>query len=66
METVACLAVLGSTIFVAMNKSSIVKVINAFTLDCQQEFSISHVVNKALSSKFVVLRFFKRISLNMF
>uniref|UniRef100_A0A915PZP2 DH domain-containing protein n=1 Tax=Setaria digitata TaxID=48799 RepID=A0A915PZP2_9BILA len=49
METVVCLAVMGSTIFVAMNKSSIVKVINAFTLDCQQEFSISHVVNKALS-----------------
>ncbi|VDO12222.1 unnamed protein product, partial [Brugia timori] len=49
METVVCMAVLGSTIFVAMNKSSIVKVINAFTLDCQQEFSISHVVNKALS-----------------
>ncbi|VDN89347.1 unnamed protein product [Brugia pahangi] len=49
MEMVVCMAVLGSTIFVAMNKSSIVKVINAFTLDCQQEFSISHVVNKALS-----------------
>ncbi|VBB27934.1 unnamed protein product [Acanthocheilonema viteae] len=56
METVACLAVLGSTIFVAMNKSSIVKVIDAFTLDCQQEFSISHVVNKALSSSEDIIR----------
>uniref|UniRef100_A0A0R3RQH3 DH domain-containing protein n=1 Tax=Elaeophora elaphi TaxID=1147741 RepID=A0A0R3RQH3_9BILA len=56
MEMVACLAVLGSTIFVAMNKSSIVKVINAFTLDCQQEFSISHVVNKALSSSDDIIR----------
>lgn len=61
MEAVACLAVFGSTIFVAMNKSSIVKVIDAFTLDCQQEFSISHVVNKALSSKFTVIFLFKRI-----
>lgn len=49
-EAVACIAVLGSTIFVAMNKSTIVKVINAFTLECLLEFSISHVVNKALSS----------------
>ncbi|VIO91581.1 Uncharacterized protein BM_BM5183 [Brugia malayi] len=56
METVVCMAVLGSTIFVAMNKSSIVKVINAFTLDCQQEFSISHVVNKALSSSEDIIR----------
>uniref|UniRef100_A0A1I7VT66 DH domain-containing protein n=1 Tax=Loa loa TaxID=7209 RepID=A0A1I7VT66_LOALO len=56
METVACLAVLGSTIFVAMNKSSIVKVISAFTLVCQQEFSISHVVNKALSSSEDIIR----------
>uniref|UniRef100_A0AAF5PPN3 DH domain-containing protein n=1 Tax=Wuchereria bancrofti TaxID=6293 RepID=A0AAF5PPN3_WUCBA len=56
METVVCLAVLGSTIFVAMNKSSIVKVINAFTLDCQQEFSISHIVNKALSSSEDIIR----------
>uniref|UniRef100_A0A8R1U228 DH domain-containing protein n=1 Tax=Onchocerca volvulus TaxID=6282 RepID=A0A8R1U228_ONCVO len=56
METVSCLAVLGSTIFVAMNKSSIVKVINAFTLDCQQEFSVSHVVNKALSSSEDIIR----------
>ncbi|CAG9530381.1 unnamed protein product [Cercopithifilaria johnstoni] len=56
METVTCLAVLGSTIFVAMNKSSTVKVINAFTLGCQQEFSISHVVNKALSSSEDIIR----------
>ncbi|KAK6101662.1 RhoGEF domain family protein [Brugia pahangi] len=56
MEMVVCMAVLGSTIFVAMNKSSIVKVINAFTLDCQQEFSISHVVNKALSSSEDIIR----------
>ncbi|VDK68037.1 unnamed protein product [Litomosoides sigmodontis] len=56
MEAVACLAVFGSTIFVAMNKSSIIKVINAFTLDCQQEFSISHVVNKALSSSEDIIR----------
>ncbi|KAM3723534.1 Rho guanine nucleotide exchange factor [Dirofilaria immitis] len=56
METVTSLTVLGSAIFVAMNKSSIVKVINAFTLDCQQEFSISHVINKALSSSEDIIR----------
>ncbi|OZC09639.1 hypothetical protein X798_03333 [Onchocerca flexuosa] len=56
METVACLAVLGSTVFVAMTKSSVVKVINAFTLDCQQEFSVSHVVNKALSNSEDIIR----------
>ncbi|VDM45743.1 unnamed protein product [Toxocara canis] len=55
-ETVACMAAHGSTMFVAMNKSSIVKVVNAFTLDCLLEFSISHVINKTLSTQEDIIR----------
>ncbi|VDN20537.1 unnamed protein product [Gongylonema pulchrum] len=55
-EMVACLAVIGSTIFVAMAKSSTIKVINAFTLECLLEFNISHIVSKALSSREEIIR----------
>lgn len=46
------MASLGSTIFVAMNKSAVIKVVNAFTLDIILEFTIANVVNKTLSCVF--------------
>uniref|UniRef100_A0A0M3IBV9 Rho guanine nucleotide exchange factor 17 n=1 Tax=Ascaris lumbricoides TaxID=6252 RepID=A0A0M3IBV9_ASCLU len=55
-DSVACMAAHGSTIFVAMNKSTIVKVVNAFTLDCLLEFSISHLINKTLSTQEDIIR----------
>ncbi|VDN03291.1 unnamed protein product [Thelazia callipaeda] len=65
LDTVACLTVVGSTIFVAMNKSSIIKVVDAFTLECQQEFSISPVVNKVLSTSEDIIRKHKMGSLKV-
>uniref|UniRef100_A0A914RGY2 PH domain-containing protein n=1 Tax=Parascaris equorum TaxID=6256 RepID=A0A914RGY2_PAREQ len=55
-DSVACMAAHGSTIFVAMNKSTIVKVVNAFTLDCLLEFSTSHLINKTLSTQEDIIR----------
>ncbi|VDD95136.1 unnamed protein product [Enterobius vermicularis] len=55
-ETVGYMAAHGSTIFISMVKSSIIKIINAFTLECVFEFSISHVINKVLSTREDIIR----------
>ncbi|MFH4980690.1 hypothetical protein AB6A40_007399 [Gnathostoma spinigerum] len=49
-ESVGNMVIHGSTIFISLNRSTIVKVVNAFTLECLLEFTVSHVVSKALST----------------
>uniref|UniRef100_A0A914YCE8 DH domain-containing protein n=1 Tax=Panagrolaimus superbus TaxID=310955 RepID=A0A914YCE8_9BILA len=64
-EIITIMASLGSIIFVAFEKQTNVKLLNAFTLDCLSEFSITPVINKTLSTKEDIIRNHKLGSLRI-